>query len=250
MIGTSTAQAGGGTYIRNGNIYTKENTWIAEAGVAGATDLLKEQKHNASPLLNFGYHGEDLNVDFGSANYRFLGSNNDMLNMSFFFASSGLAYDQDDSPKLSKMEEREISFDMGLNADLHLSQGTLSTYFQHDVSGTYKGYITGINYFYPMTLGRADIVPFVGISYVDEDYVNYYFGIRDNEVNAERPAYQGRGDVTYNLGYKFVMPLSDNWSLTQTTAYARLGDNISDSPIVDSANQWTVGATVAYYFSF
>lgn len=244
----SAAHAAGDTYIRNGNIYTKQNSWIVEAGAAGVSDLYQGQKHNVAPLLNFGYHGEDLNVDFNSANYRFLGGNADMFNMSGYVASSGLTYDHDSSDYLKGMDKRDLSIDLGLNADFHLAQGTVSTYAQHDVSNTYNGYVAGVKYFYPMTLGKADFVPFAGASYMDKDYVDYYFGVKNKEATANRKAYSGSGDVAYNLGYQLVMPLSDNWNLTQTTAYTRLGSKVSDSPIVDSANQWLVGATVAYHF--
>ena len=63
----------GDSYIRNGNIYNKENSWVAELGAAGMTDLYTGQKHNVAPLANFGYQGEDLNVTLQSINYRFWG---------------------------------------------------------------------------------------------------------------------------------------------------------------------------------
>ena len=93
-----------------------------------------------------------------------------------------------------------------------------------------------------------DLVPFAGLTYQSKDYVDYYFGVKDKEATQARKAYKGSGDVSYNLGYKLILPINDSWELTQMTAYTRLGDNIADSPIVDSANQWTVGATVAYRF--
>lgn len=62
LVVATAAHAAGDTYIRNGNIYTKENSWIAELGGAGVSDLYKDQKHNATLLGNFGYQGEDFNA--------------------------------------------------------------------------------------------------------------------------------------------------------------------------------------------
>ncbi|KFI12168.1 MipA/OmpV family protein [Vibrio coralliilyticus] len=248
LVAATAAHAAGDTYIRNGNIYTKENSWIAELGGAGVSDLYKDQKHNATLLGNFGYQGEDFNASLQGINYRFLGNTGDMFNMSAYLGSSGLMYDHDTSDFLKGMDKRKASLDLGINADFHLSQGTISTYAQHDVTDTYDGYLAGVTYFLPMSVGSMDLVPFAGLTYQSKDYVDYYFGVKDKEATQARKAYKGSGDVSYNLGYKLVLPINDSWELTQTTAYTRLGDNIADSPIVDSANQWTVGATVAYRF--
>ncbi|MFW7522766.1 outer membrane protein OmpV [Vibrio ostreicida] len=244
----TTAYAAGDTYIRNGNIYTQENSWVAELGGAGVSDLFKGQKHNATVLGNFGYQGEDFNATLQSLNYRFLGNTGDMFNMSGYLGTSGLMYDHSASDFLKGMDKRKASLDLGVNADFHLAQGTISTYAQHDVTNTYGGYLAGVTYYLPMSFGRADIVPFAGLAYQNKDYVDYYFGVKDTEATQARKAYKGSGDVSYNVGYKFIMPVSDNWKITQTTAYTRLGDNTADSSIVDSANQWLVGATAAYYF--
>ncbi|UPQ89123.1 outer membrane protein OmpV [Vibrio sinaloensis] len=244
----SAASSASDTYILNGNIYTKQNSWIVEAGVAGSSDLVKDQKDNVGPLLNVGYQGEDFNVAVSGINYRFLGNDSDRVNMSAYLSSSGLAFDKDSSDYLKGMSKRKMSVDLGLNADFKTAQGTLSTYFQHDVSGAYKGYNASIRYFHPMSLGTMDFVPFTGLSYLNEDYVDYYFGVKKKEATAKRKAYKGSGDFSYHVGYKLILPLSEQWELTQTTSFQRLGKKIADSPIVDDANQWMLGATVAYHF--
>lgn len=248
LVSATAAHAAGDTYIRNGNIYTKQDSWVAEIGGAGASDLFKAQNKNASMLFNFGYHSEDYNVDFSSINYRFFGNNDDLINLSAYLGSSGLEYDQDDADVLKGMDKRDGSADLGLNADIHLGQGTLSTYFQHDISGAYDGYVASAKYFYPMQFDKLSFVPYAGLSYQNSDYVDYYFGVKEKEQTASRKGFKGAGDVSYQLGYKLVLPIAKNWDITQTAGYTRLGSNISDSPIVDSANQWVTGATVSYYF--
>ncbi len=236
------------TYIRNGNIYTHEGQWAAEVGAFGSTDLLKDQDKSYGALLNFGYHGEDFNADLSGLNYRFLGNTGDIVNLGTYLTGSGVAYAQDSANSVKGMDKRKATVDLGLNADIALGDGTVSTYFQHDILNENKGYKTGVNYFHIIDLGVADLVPFAGISYQSSDYNNYYFGVKDKEATAQRKAYHAGGDFSYNLGYKLVYPINDRWEITQTSAYTRLGSDIAHSPIVDSANQWLVGATVAYHF--
>ncbi|MEZ8140898.1 hypothetical protein A1OO_15600 [Enterovibrio norvegicus FF-33] len=248
LAAASAVHAAGDTYILNGSIYTKQNTWIAEAGVAGISDLYKEQDDSVVPVLNFGYHGDDFNVDLNGANYRVYGTDSDQVNIGVILTSAGLAYDDDTSDFLKGMDDRDLSVDLGLNVDFRLGTGVISTYFQHDVSGAYKGYIAGARYFDIATIGDADFVSFAGVMLQSKDFVDYYFGVNQNEARANRPAYTGDSSVAYELGYKLIYPLSESWNLTQSTQYTRLGSDVADSPIVDSANQWMVGATIAYHF--
>ncbi|ENM5900610.1 MipA/OmpV family protein [Vibrio mimicus] len=236
------------TYIRNGNIYTHEGQWVVEAGGFGSSDLLKDQDKSYGALLNFGYHGEDFNADLAGINYRFFGQTGDILNLSTYLTGSGLSYDQDSAKSVKGMDKRNATVDLGVNADIALGDGTVSTYFQHDIFNEHKGYKTGVNYFHIVELGSVDFVPFAGVSYQNSDYNNYYFGVKDKEATAQRKAYRAGGDFSYNLGYKLVYPINDRWEVTQTSTYTRLGSDIAHSPIVESANQWLVGATVAYHF--
>ncbi|ENM5887982.1 MipA/OmpV family protein [Vibrio mimicus] len=236
------------TYIRNGNIYTHEGQWVVEAGGFGSSDLLKDQDKSYGALLNFGYHGEDFNADLAGINYRFFGQTGDILNLSTYLTGSGLSYDQDSAKSVKGMDKRNATVDLGVNADIAFGDGTVSTYFQHDIFNEHKGYKTGVNYFHIVELGSVDFVPFAGISYQNSDYNNYYFGVKDKEATAQRKAYRAGGDFSYNLGYKLVYPINDRWEVTQTSTYTRLGSDIAHSPIVESANQWLVGATVAYHF--
>ncbi|PML80449.1 outer membrane protein OmpV [Enterovibrio norvegicus] len=248
LAAASAVHAAGDTYILNGGIYTKQNTWIAEVGAAGVSDLYKEQDNSVVPLLNFGYHGENLNVDFSGANYRVYGTDSDWVNLGVIMTTSGIAYDKDTSDFLKGMDDRNLSLDLGVNADFRVGTGVISTYFQHDVSGAYKGYVAGARYFDIFPIGDADFVSFAGVMLQSKDFVDYYFGVNQNEARINRPAYTGDSSVAYEVGYKLIYPLSDNWNLTQSTQYTRLGDEVADSPIVDSEDQWMVGATVAYHF--
>ncbi|CZF86649.1 outer membrane protein OmpV [Grimontia marina] len=241
-------QAANQTYILNGNIYSKQSSWIAEAGVAATSDLYKEQDHSVVPLLNFGYHGEDFNIDFSGANYRFYGTDGDLVNLGVHLTSAGIGYDDDTSDFLKGMDDRDISVDLGLNADFQVGTGVISTYFQHDISGAYKGYLAGVRYFDIFPIGDADLVSFAGVMFQSKDFVDYYFGVQPKEARANRPEYTGKSSVAYEVGYKLIYPISENWNLTQSTQYTELGSDVADSPIVDSKHQWLVGATVAYHF--
>ncbi|MFC5077898.1 MipA/OmpV family protein [Vibrio thalassae] len=235
-------------YIRSGNIYTKTDGWFTTVGGKGTSDLFKSQNKNSFMIFDFGYQSEKLNIDPEMANYRFYENSTENINLSSYIKTSGIEYDLGDADSLIGMASRVTSRDLGLSADFSFEKGTLSTYVQHDISGVYNSFVGGATYFLPLEIGTMDFVPFAGLSYQSAEYVDYYFGVHDNEVTEQRSSYKGQSDVSYQLGYELIIPVSKNWNITQTASYTRLGDNISDSPIVDNANQWIVGATASYYF--
>ncbi|MFA0520695.1 MipA/OmpV family protein, partial [Vibrio sp. 10N.222.55.E8] len=156
--------------------------------------------HQTAVYLNGGYHGEDLNADLGSGiNYRFVGSNDDVLNMSVFMVANP-GFEADDAKILKGMDDRDISGDIGLNADFHLGQGTLSGKFQHDVTGVYKSFQTDLTYYHPMAFDFMDFVPYAGVHYYSEDYVNYYAGVSSSEATVGRSEYKANGAFAYRVG--------------------------------------------------
>lgn len=244
---SSQAFAESNTYIRNGNIYSHQGQYFAGAGVATGSKFYKGQDHQTGIYLNGGYHGEDFNVDLTGINYRFIGNNDSAINLSAFLVANP-GYDSKDADILTGMKDRDISGDLGINIDIHLGRGTLSTKFQHDITDVYKGYQADMTYYHPIRLGSTDLVPYAGVHYFSKDYVNYYTGVPTYESTDIRPAYQNNRALAYKLGYALVVPVTKNLDITQSTGYVYLSSNMSDSPLVDSSNQWITALGLSYSF--
>ncbi|WP_076408023.1 outer membrane protein OmpV [Shewanella sp. UCD-KL12] len=244
---SNSALAAGDTYIRNGNIYSHQGQFFAGASAITGSEFYKGQDHKTGVLVNGGYHGEDFNADLSSINYRFLGSNESKFNFSAFVVANP-GFDASDADSLKGMKDRKISGDLGLNADIHLGQGTLSSKFKHDVTGVYNGYQADVTYYHPMNIGFADFVPYAGVHYYSKDYANYYTGVSKSEETAKRPAYKAEGTFAYKVGYALVMPITEHLDITQSTGYSRLGSGMADSPLVGSNNQWATTLGINYSF--
>lgn len=248
-IVSSTAYAGE-TYIRNGNIYSHEGQAVAEVGINTTSDLYKNQDDNTYLNLNLGYHGEDFNADLANGlNYRFLGDNDDNVNVNAFIGYASKGYESKDADILAGMKDRDAAINGGFNVDINTGMGgVLSTFVGHDITGEYNGLNAGLKYMHVTHFGKIDFVPFAGVNWLSDDYVDHYFGVKDSEATMQRSAYKGGDSFTYDVGYKLVMPMGENWDISQSTQYTRLGGDIADSPIVDSANQWDAQVTMSYHF--
>lgn len=244
---SSHAAAEENTYIRNGNIYTHQGQYFAGAGVATGSEFYKGQDKKTGVYLNGGYHGEDFNADLTGINYRFFGNNESKINFSAFVVANP-GFDASDADILTGMKDRKISGDLGLNADIKFGEGTLSTKFQHDVTGVYDGYQADVTYYHPIQLGFGDIVPYAGVHYFSKDYVDYYAGVSTSDATAKRPAYKGSGSFAYKVGYALVVPVTEHLDITQATGYTHLASDMADSPLIGSSNQWVTTLGVNYSF--
>tara|TARA_R110000796_G_scaffold81836_12_gene180147 strand:- start:24636 stop:25409 length:774 start_codon:yes stop_codon:yes gene_type:complete len=247
IVMSSHVMAQDNTYIRNGNIYSNQGQYFVGAGVATGSKFFKGQDDQTGVYFNGGYHGEDFNADLSGINYRFLGDNDSAINFSVFMVANP-GFDADSADVLKGMKDRDFSGDLGLNADFHVGEGTLSAKFQHDVTSVYNGYQADITYYHPMDLGFASLVPYAGAQYFSKEFVNYYTGVSSLEATSARPAYQSNGALALKVGYALVIPITENLDLTQSTAYTHLGANMADSPIVASDNQWLTTFGVSYSF--
>ncbi|WP_028771472.1 outer membrane protein OmpV [Shewanella waksmanii] len=247
LLLANSALAADNTYIRNGNIYSHQGQFFAGAGGATGSEFYKGQDHKTGVYFNGGYHGEDFNADLAGINYRFFGDNNSGINFSAFVVANP-GFDASDADILKGMKDRKISGDLGLNADIHLGRGTLSTKFQHDVTGVYDGYQADITYYHPMKLGFADFVPFAGVHYYSEKYINYYAGVSKSDATQDRAEYKGDAAFSYHAGYALVIPITDNLDITQSSAHSHLSEELADSPLISSNNQWVTTLGVTYSF--
>lgn len=247
LLLANSAFAADNTYIRNGNIYSHEGQFFVGAGAATGSEFYKGQDHKTAAYVNGGYHGEDFNADLSGINYRFLGNNESGINLSAFVVANP-GFNASDADILQGMKDRKISGDLGLNADIKLGRGTLSSKFQHDVTGVYDGYQADITYYQPMNIGFADFVPYAGVHYYSKDFVNYYAGVSKSDATNERAVYTGDGAFAYKAGYALVIPVTEHLDITQATGYSRLSSDMADSPLIDSNNQWVTTLGVSYSF--
>lgn len=235
-------------YIRNGQIYSHENSFFVSAGAYQGSELYQGVDSKLRPFGNLGYNGKDFNASLANINYRFFGNDKDLFNLSLYLGSPGIALKGSDAAALGGIHERKLSGDLGINLDTQLEFGTLSTSVQHDVTNRYNGFIGQVRYAVPLNLGWGTVVPYAGVSYLSRDFTQYYFGVSKAEANKQHKDYQPGKAFTYNAGYKLIVPLSEHLELSQSSNFNYLDSAIADSPIVDGKQQWNANLALTYYF--
>ncbi|MEW8560890.1 MAG: MipA/OmpV family protein, partial [Candidatus Thiodiazotropha sp.] len=114
--------------------------------------------------------------------------------------------------------------------------GELNAQLLADVSDTSDGQEVILSYAYPFSHGKWSLRPELGISWQSSDLTDYYFGVDADEATARRAVYEADSAVTPFAGIEFEYAFDQRIDLVGGVGVGRLGDEISDSPIVDERN--------------
>ena len=120
----------------------------------------------------------------------------------------------------------------------------LRSYFE--VLGRHGGNQTDLAFRLPREYDWGFVIPSVTGIYRDADYTNYYFGVSEDEARPVRPAYSPGSSTSAQVNLRLGVALSARWRLTGSFGVEFLGDEITDSPIVDKDSIWSANIGLAY----
>lgn len=192
------------------------------------------------------YEGERLSVGFGNIAYALTTTDRFRVAVEGQLRFDG--YDPDDSDELAGMRERDFTLDAGFSVTSGGDWGVASLKAMADALGVHEGYEISATYAYPLTFERLTVVPSIGAHWLSSDLVDYYYGVRNDEATAARPAYSGKAVFNTSASLTAVYELSDSWEIIGGGQYTHLGDEITDSPIIERDREVILYSGIVYRF--
>ena len=124
-----------------------------------------------------------------------------------------------------------------------------------EIRGGNKGRAGKISAIRPIIMNRKFIIiPQVNFSLLNEDMIDYYFGVSEDEVNDSRNTKLDRVYDANKFGFASATGISIRYGFTPqlsiiyVTEIQYVGDEIGDSPIVDNRVNYFAGLGLIYYF--
>ncbi|EJN03572.1 MipA/OmpV family protein [Herbaspirillum sp. YR522] len=235
-------------YAQQGTATTdpQASTWAlgAAAGVEQSPYRGYGNKTRALPWLM--YNGSRLRFAGTTADLK-LGSLGPVsFDLRAKYADDG--YEAGDAPVLSGMEERKGGFWAGAHAMWRNPYADLSLEWLTDASGHSSGQTVKLLAEHRFKSGRFTFVPYLGANWMSSNYVDYYFGVRQNEATAQRAAYRGGSTTNLLGGLRTDYSLTQSQSLFLDVRMTHFGSGITDSPLVDRSHAAAVRAGYLYRF--
>ena len=216
--------------------------WLYGFGLGINGEIYKGYDRRVIPLPLIGYRGDKLLVLGPFANYELLEAGN--FDFTINVAPRFAGFDANDSVFFTGMAKRKSSLDMGLGLVYENDNWKFQTSAMYDVLGRSNGYEVTAQVGKVFRKGPVFIEPTVGVSYQDASLVDYYYGVRSNEVNAIRAAYQGNDALNTTLGVSFATPILFGGFTRAGIEYTWFDSGITDSPLVDDDS--SLGVFIAY----
>lgn len=138
------------------------------------------------------------------------------------------------------LSKRYRTINAGIEATFPTKWLTLVLHHQHDVLGVYKGWISSLDIRkrFPLT-SKLSMTPGLQFQFLNENYVDYYFGVDSNETRSDRPLYSPKGDFTWGPTLLVMQHLDNEWNLLFISRYNRFGTEFSKSPLVKRDDQFS-----------
>lgn len=160
----------------------------------------------------------------------------------------GDGYATNDSPVFDGMNERKSSLWVGgalmWKADLvNLSGEVLA-----DAMGNSKGKRAKLQIDRRFATGKFGWTPRLAAEWVDDKYVNYYYGVQQSEARAGRTFYEGKATTNVQFGLRMDYSPSRHHSMFVDVGATHFGSSVKDSPLVDKNNGTSIALGYAYRF--
>jgi outer membrane protein len=176
---------------------------------------------------DFGWHAVDTDrwqVDiFGS--YALTGYNDHT-----FFSETGEVRDEDDP---LKGMERSHAFEAGVELTRKTRFGRFGVELRQDVEGVHDGQDIRARWASIYRRENWQVEPWLEWQWLSAEKADYYFGVRESEATAVRPAYELGQTGSWAAGVAVRYRLGARHYLAVNAAFREFRNDIVDSPVVD-----------------
>ncbi|GHG06454.1 membrane protein [Thalassotalea marina] len=126
----------------------------------------------------------------------------------------------------------------------------LALNFEQDFSNHSEGYVADISYQFldiPVTQ-QFFIKAKAGARYYDENYVDYIYGVSQENSNLRvgRYFYQGEAATNGYASIDLIYAFNKNWTLISSTKAEHIADEIANSPLVDEDVSYSMMLLLTY----
>ncbi len=159
-----------------------------------------------------------------------------LLGWRVFVSPRLMGYDSGESEALAGMEGRDFSGDAGAGITLRPIPFILDLSVTTDILGKSDGEEATLDVEMLLPAGGWLLQPSAGLQWQSDEMVDYYYGVTRDEAVQGRPAHRGEASLNWYVEVEASRDVGERWTFVVGATTERLGDGITDSPIVDASH--------------
>lgn len=216
-------------------------TSINERPFVGVDNQQESLPYFSGEYRRFSIEGLDMSLAL-------LGKEKQRLNLvatpRFYEVKAGFA----DNGELNGISTTQDTWFAGLGYQLNLAPLYLNAQALYDVGNESDGTELTLSVSYPFGKDSWIVIPAAGLTWQDEKLVEYFYGVTADETAPGRPVYGDEASLNANLSLTGIWQPHPHWRLLGAIKAERLGDGITDSPIIEEDRIGSVLVGVVYQF--
>ncbi|MEM8977209.1 MAG: MipA/OmpV family protein [Pseudomonadota bacterium] len=153
-----------------------------------------------------------------------------------------------DAPELDGID-RKVTGDVALGLEYDLGNGfSTDLTFRQEFTGEHDGQELVLDLGYGTQIGWVGLKFSAGAAWQSRDLSGFIWGVSPSEARPGRPAYSPGDVIIPYAAVNAFVPLTQNWTLIGTARADFLPSDVSDSPIVDEDDIYSLilGATYSF----
>ncbi|QOP40882.1 MipA/OmpV family protein [Sulfurimonas marina] len=193
-------------------------------------------------------------VRWSRAGIYFLGDKGEDFKWAFSLTAQPrtLGYKPSDSEILSGMDERKSTIEGGLAFSAKYKDTYIENMLLHDLLGYNKSWVNRTEIGTKYSVANINFYPSIVMLYMSDKFVDYYYGVKENEVNLSlnRPAYKAGNGFEFGVQTYIGFPIAKNFSALFNFRYDLLPKSAKNSPLVAENYIYSGLASILYNFEY
>ncbi len=220
--------------------------WSLGLGAAVIGKAYRDFDREVTPLPVVSYENKWVSASIATFDVKLY--SNDSLSFRLRARWAGDGYEAKNSPALANMDERKSSIWVGGAVIWKADFGNISGEMLSDAMGNSKGMRAKAQIDRRFAAGKFGFTPRLAAEWVDDKYVDYYYGVRPSEIQAGRASYEGKATTNMQVGLRTDYSLARNQTVFLDVGATRFGSAVKDSPLVNKGNQTSIALGYVYRF--
>ncbi len=159
------------------------------------------------------------------------------------------AYEEDDSPYLEGLGDRDGTMMLGFSVRTRVRYGLrVGGSYEHDALDRSGGGVGRLSLERSFQRGILTVSPQVAVNAMSGALADYEFGVPGDRAREGRPAYRVGDAVIPEAGVGFFVELAGSWRIILNGSVKFLPSEIRDSPIVEQGEVYSAFAAVNRLF--
>lgn len=211
-------------------------------GIGINQEIYKGYNYRFIPLPILGYRGDNFRVLGPFISYDALQFSD--IEITLQAAPRFQGFDDSDSYIFKGMTQRKFSMDAGIGLKYEKNNWKIGLSSMFDVLKRSKGYEAKTNLSKVFRTGPVFFEPSISISYLDKNHVDYYYGVKANEINSNTYEYNGKSAINTTIGFSISTPILFGGFTQLAIDYTWYDSSITDSPLVE--DNTNLGARILF----